>query len=141
TFLEQRLGLDIEPTRVTVAEILPSPFDFPSQCLFGIPTDLAEPRDDAAGHDAAVARVLLDLAQASDGGVFCLFTSHGALRRTADAVRARVGGRWPLLVQGEGHRGHLLGRFREAGWRILVGTQSFWNGVDVSDVAERVRTL
>ena len=73
--------------------------------------------------------------------MFCLFTSHGALRRTADAVRARVGGRWPLLVQGEGQRDHLLRRFREAGSAILLGTDSFWEGVDVPGRALRVLIL
>src|SRR5207302_7668981 len=64
TFLEERLGLDRPPSRVTVREILASPFDFPSQCVFGIPTDFPEPRDDESGHDAAVARALTDLAHA-----------------------------------------------------------------------------
>src|SRR2546426_1119730 len=92
TFLEQRLGLDLEPSRVMVREILPSPFDFAAQCLFGIPTDLPEPRDDEPGHDAAVARVLLELGHAAAGGGFCLFSSHGALPRAAGAVRGRIGG-------------------------------------------------
>jgi ATP-dependent DNA helicase DinG len=141
SFLEDRLGLALPPSRVTVREVLPSPFDFPSQCLFGIPTDLPEPRDDTGGHDAAVARVLIELAHASDGGVFCLFTSHGALRRTADAVRARIGGRWPLLVQGEDQRDRLLRRFRESGCAVLLGTDSFWEGVDVPGRALRVLIL
>src|SRR5881394_1933043 len=104
TFLEERLGLSLPPSRVTVREILPSPFDYGAQCVFGIPTDLPEPRDDESGHGAAVARVLLELAHASDGGIFALFTSHGALRRAADAIRGQgqVGARWPLLVQGDG---------------------------------------
>ncbi|HEY6807793.1 MAG TPA: helicase C-terminal domain-containing protein [Gemmatimonadales bacterium] len=140
-FLEERLGLDLPPSRVTVREVLASPFDFPSQCLFGIPTDLPEPRDDEAGHDAAVARVLLELARASDGGVFCLFTSHGALRRAADAVRGAIGGRWPLLVQGEAPRDQLLRRFRESGSAVLLGTDSFWEGVDVPGRALRVLIL
>ncbi|OLC73376.1 MAG: hypothetical protein AUH78_13885 [Gemmatimonadetes bacterium 13_1_40CM_4_69_8] len=141
TFLEERLGLDLEPSRVMVREILPSPFDFAAQCLFGIPTDLPEPRDDEPGHDAAVARVLLELGHAAAGGVFCLFTSHGALRRAADAVRGRIGGRWPLLVQGEGQRDQLLRSFREAGSAILLGTDSFWEGVDVPGRALRVLIL
>ncbi len=131
TYLEERLGLDLPPSRVKAREIHASPFDYPSQCLFGIPTDLPEPRDDEPGHDAAVARVLVELAHASDGGLFALFTSHGALRRTAEAVRGGVGSRWPLLVQGEGQRDQLLRRFREAGNAILLGTDSFWEGVDV----------
>jgi len=140
-YLEERLGLDLPPSRVVVREVLPSPFDFPSQCLFAIPTDLPEPRDDEEGHDAAVARVLLELAHASDGGMFVLFTSHGALRRTAAAVRGEIGGRWPLLVQGEGQRDLLLRRFRDAGTAILLGTDSFWEGVDVPGRALRVLIL
>ena len=141
TFLEERLGLSLPPSRVTVREVLPSPFDFGAQCVFGIPTDIPEPRDDESGHGAAVARVLLELAHASDGGIFGLFTSHGALRRTADAIRGHVGARWPLLVQGEGQRDQLLRRFREAGSAILLGTDSFWEGVDVPGRALRVLIL
>ncbi len=141
TFLEERLGLSLPPSRVTVREILPSPFDFAAQCVFGIPTDIPEPREDESGHGSAVARVLLELAQASDGGVFGLFTSHGALRRAADAIRGQVGGRWPLLVQGEGQRDQLLRRFRDAGSAILLGTDSFWEGVDVPGRALRVLIL
>lgn len=140
-FLEDRLGLSLPPSRVVTREILPSPFDFVSQCLFGIPTDVPEPRDDADGHDAAVARVLIELAHASDGGVFCLFTSHRALRRAADAVRGRIGGRWPLLVQGEDQRDRLLRRFRDSGSAVLLGTDSFWEGVDVPGRALRVLIL
>ena len=141
TFLEERLGLSLPPARVTVREVLPSPFDFGAQCVFGIPTDIPEPQGDDAGHGAAVARVLLELAHASDGGIFALFTSHGALRRTADTIRGHVGGRWPLLVQGEGQRDQLLRRFREAGSAILLGTDSFWEGVDVPGRALRVLIL
>ncbi len=140
-FLEERLGLGLPPGRVAVREILPSPFDFARQCLFGIPIDVPEPRDDADGHHAAVARVLLDLTRASDGGVFCLFTSHGALRRVADALRGSTAGRWPLLVQGEDQRDRLLRRFRESGSAILLGTDSFWEGVDVPGRALRVLIL
>src|SRR6185295_16094055 len=141
TFLEERLGLSLPPSRVTVREVLPSPFDFSAQCEFGIPTDVPEPRDDESGHGAAVARVLLELAHASDGGIFGLFTSHTALRRAADAIRGEVGARWPLLVQGEGQRDQLLRRFREAGSAILLGTDSFWEGVDVPGRALRVLIL
>jgi ATP-dependent DNA helicase DinG len=141
TFIEERLGLALPPSRVTIREVLPSPFDFPSQCVFGIPTDVPEPRDDEAGHDAAVARILVELAHASDGGIFALFTSHGALRRAAESVRGQLGGRWPLLVQGDGQRDQLLRRFREAGSAILLGTDSFWEGVDVPGRALRVLIL
>jgi ATP-dependent DNA helicase DinG len=130
-FLKERLGLELPPTRVRDEESLPSPFDFREQCLFCVPVDLPDPRSDEVGHDRAVVDAVIEIAQASDGGMFVLFTSYGALRRVASAVRTTLGARWPLLVQGEGQRDHLLRRFRENGSAILFGTDSFWEGVDV----------
>jgi ATP-dependent DNA helicase DinG len=141
TFLEKRTGLAIEPNPVTVREVLPSPFDYGAQCLFGVPTDLPDPRDDELGHDQAVAQVVEDLAAASDGGMFVLFTSHAALRRLASALRNGPATRWPLLVQGEAPRDQLLRRFRESGRAILLGTDSFWEGVDVPGRALRALVL
>jgi ATP-dependent DNA helicase DinG len=140
-FLESRIGLSGEGSPVTVREIFPSPFDYPSQCLFGIPTDIPEPRDDELGHSAAVAQVVTDLAYASDGGMFVLFTSHAALQRAAQSLRHALGARWPLLVQGEAPRDVLLRRFRELGNAILLGTDSFWEGVDVPGRALRTLVL
>ncbi|HET8623646.1 MAG TPA: helicase C-terminal domain-containing protein [Gemmatimonadales bacterium] len=140
-FLESRLGLQGEDSPVTVREIFASPFDFPSQCMFGVPTDLPEPREDEVGHGVALARVVTDLAWASDGGMFVLFTSHAALRRAAAELRGTLGARWPLLVQGDASRDLLLRRFREAGNAILLGTDSFWEGVDVPGRALRALVL
>lgn len=142
TFLERRTGLATPPCPVTVREVLPSPFDFGAQCLFGIPTDIPDPRDDELGHDQAVAQVVEDLAAASDGGMFVLFTSHAALRRIASALRGGgLAARWPLMVQGEAPRDQLLRRFRESGRAILLGTDSFWEGVDVPGRALRALVL
>lgn len=140
-FLESRLGLNEEPSRVTVREIFPSPFDYGEQCLFGIPEDVPDPREDEPAHDAAVCRVVVDLAHASGGGMFVLFTSHAALRRAAAELRGTLGTRWPLLVQGEAPREALLKRFREVGNGILLGTDSFWEGVDVPGQALRALVL
>ena len=140
-FLESRLGLTGEPNLVSTREILPSPFDFGAQCLFGIPDDVPDPREDEAGHSAAAVQIVHDLAWASDGGLFVLFTSHAALRRVAREVRHMVGERWPLLVQGEAPRDALLRRFRESGQAILFGTDSFWEGVDVPGRALRALVL
>src|SRR5207237_6079387 len=60
---------------------------------------------------------------------------------SSDLVRGPIGGRWPLLVQGDGQRDQLLRRFREAGSAILLGTDSFWEGVDVPGRALRVLIL
>ncbi len=140
-FLESRLGLSQEPVPVTVREILASPFDFASQCLFGIPDDLPDPREEEAAHSEAVTQVVGDLVLASDGGMFVLFTSHAALRRTAANLRRTIGTRWPLLVQGEAPRDVLLRRFRDTGNGILLGTDSFWEGVDVPGRALRALIL
>jgi ATP-dependent DNA helicase DinG len=140
-FLESRLGLNGESSPVTVREIFASPFDYPSQCVFGVPNDLPEPREDEPGHGAAVVQVVSDLAYASDGGMFVLFTSHVALRRAAQELRAGLAHRWPLLVQGESPRDVLLRRFREAENAILLGTDSFWEGVDVPGRALRALIL
>jgi ATP-dependent DNA helicase DinG len=142
-FLAGRLGLDLPPACAGAREVLPSPFNYRDQCLFAIPDDVPEPRDEAGAHGSRVAEIAADLAHASDGGLFVLFTSHRALRETAAALRARadVAGRWPLLVQGEAPRDQLLRRFRDAGSAILLGTDSFWEGVDVPGPALRALLL
>jgi ATP-dependent DNA helicase DinG len=140
-FLESRLGLSGEDSPVTVREVFASPFDYPSQCVFGIPNDMPEPREDEHAHATAVVQVVTDLAYASDGGMFVLFTSHASLRKAAHEVRAVLGTRWPILVQGEAPRDVLLRRFREAENAILLGTDSFWEGVDVPGRALRTLVL
>ena len=142
-FLARRLGLDLPPPREGVREVLPSPFNYRDQCLFAVPDDLPEPRDDVEGHGARVAEIVADLARASNGGLFVLFTSHRALRLAAAALGARadVAGRWPLLVQGDAPRDQLLRRFRDAGSAILLGTDSFWEGVDVPGLALRALVI
>jgi ATP-dependent DNA helicase DinG len=142
-FLAGRLGIDRPPACPGAREALPSPFNYRDQCLFAIPDDVPEPREGAEAHGARVAEIAADLARASDGGLFVLFTSHRALRETAAALRRRVdvAGRWPLLVQGDAPRDQLLRRFRDAGSAILLGTDSFWEGVDVPGLALRALLL
>ncbi|HEY8257084.1 MAG TPA: helicase C-terminal domain-containing protein [Gemmatimonadales bacterium] len=140
-FLESRVGLAGPDSPVTVKEILPSPFDYPSQCVFGIPDDMPGPREDEHAHATAGVQVVSDLAYASDGGMFVLFTSHASLRRAAAELRSILGHRWPILVQGESPRDALLRRFRDAGNAILLGTDSFWEGVDVPGRALRTLVL
>jgi len=76
---------------------------------------------------------VVPLLKMTEGGMFCLFTSHRALnaaRKWFKTRRKRLGGR-PLLVQGDAPRDDLLRRFREHGNAVLLGTGSFWEGVDV----------
>jgi ATP-dependent DNA helicase DinG len=137
-FVRDRLGLamaDVEASDPPVwveEQLLPSPFDYQRQTLLVVPTDL--PAAEAGGDDfqRATARVVEEMAELSDGGLFVLFTSHGALRKVAELLRASgVEGRWPLFVHGEGDRHRMLGGFVAAERGILLGTASFWEGVDV----------
>src|SRR5690606_21656421 len=83
-------------------------------------------------HIAATVRVVEELAAASDGGLFVLFTSYRALRQVAAGLRAgKARNRWPLFVHGEAPRAQLVEQFTGAGRGILLGTDSFWEGVDV----------
>jgi ATP-dependent DNA helicase DinG len=117
---------------------IPSPFDFETQALLYLPTRLPDPA--APAHTAAVVDVAVPLIEASAGGAFVLFTSHRALQRAAQIMRDR----WteladfPLLVQGEAPREQLLRTFRESGNAVLLGTSSFWEGVDVKGDALRL---
>jgi ATP-dependent DNA helicase DinG len=117
---------------------IPSPFDFESQALLYLPPRLPDPA--APAHTQAVVDLSVPLIEASAGGAFVLFTSHRALQRAADLLRARWAelGEFPLLVQGEAPREHLLRRFRDSGNAVLLGTASFWEGVDVKGDALRL---
>jgi ATP-dependent DNA helicase DinG len=136
-FLAARLGLD-DPELTPTTAVFPSPFTYESQSMLAIPSDIPAPNVDADGHRNAVTRIVLDVAESSDGGLFVLFTSHREVRQLANELRARgVERRWPLLVHGDESRDALLARFRDSGQAILLGTASFWEGVDVPGDALR----
>ena len=111
---------------------LPSPFDYATQGLMYVPRNLPQPSSPAftdAVFDAALPAI-----EASGGGVFMLCTTLRAVDRIATKLRDTIESRgWnlPLLVQGDASRTELLERFRAYGNAILVGSQSFWEGVDV----------
>jgi ATP-dependent DNA helicase DinG len=109
-----------------------SPFDFANQALLYIPEALPDPN--TPEHAQAVVQRALPLIEAADGGAFLLFTSLRAMREGGEllehALRER-GLHYPLLVQGEGSRSEMLARFRALGNAVLVGSHSFWHGVDV----------
>jgi ATP-dependent DNA helicase DinG len=105
-----------------------SPFDFQRQALLYLPKGLPpEPND--AGFTEAVIEAALPVLRASEGRAFLLFTTLRALRRAHELLRDRLP--FPLLVQGTGSRSELLARFRTLGNAVLLGSQSFWEGVDV----------
>ncbi|MCH8504166.1 MAG: ATP-dependent DNA helicase [Ectothiorhodospiraceae bacterium] len=122
----RRMGIDeAEELR------LESPFDYANNALLYVPQGLPEPN--ARQYDEAYLEVALDVLRASQGRAFLLFTSHRALRQAADWLRDRCD--FQLLVQGEAAQHALLERFRDQGNAVLLGTASFWEGVDVKGSA------
>jgi ATP-dependent DNA helicase DinG len=109
-----------------------SPFDYGRQALLYVPRDLPPPN--TREHTDAVVDAALPLLKASGGRAFLLFTTLRALaaaRERLAAAFAREGLDYPLLVQGEGSKSELLMRFRTLGNAVLLGSASFWEGVDV----------
>ena len=109
-----------------------SPFDFANQALFYVPKNLPEPSDPA--FTEKVVEAAYPALRASRGRAFLLFTTLRALRRANDLLSEKLrqdGLDYPLLVQGTGSRTELLARFRRLDNPILLGSQSFWEGVDV----------
>jgi len=136
-FLRSRIGL-LEGTSIEYdvnleinESIINSPFEFERQTMLVVPTDLPDVNDPSGRFDEATAEVVRDTCSISGGGTFVLFTSHRALRRVAELLRADTALPWPLFVQGEDTRARLLERFVESGSGLLLGTASFWEGVDV----------
>jgi len=109
-----------------------SPFDYGKQALFYVPENMPEPN--SSGYSAAVAAVALPVIQASRGRAFVLCTSLRAMREIHALFKEAFeqnGIEYPLMMQGESSRSELLERFRKRGNAVLVGSQSFWEGVDV----------
>jgi len=109
-----------------------SPFDFLRQALLYVPRDMPEPLE--SGYTQAVVDAALPLIHAAPGGTLFLCTTLRAVRMVAERLRGLLAGKTSsrtLLVQGEGSRSELLERFRLLGNAVLVGSQSFWEGIDV----------
>ena len=109
-----------------------SPFDYGQQAVLYAPTGLPDPN--TFSYTEAVVKAAFPAVEASGGRAFFLCTSLRAMRRTRELLQEhleRAGLDFPLLMQGEGSKNELLERFRRLGNAILVGSQSFWEGVDV----------
>ncbi len=124
--LKRRLGCD-EPATLQLG----SPFDFANQATLIVEPDLPEPNNPR--YFEQLCPRILEHIDRSDGGAFVLFTGYDLLRRTAEWLRPQLQARgMPMLVQGEGEqRTALLERFRGDRRSVLLGTDSFWQGVDV----------
>ena len=124
----ERLGLQSAET-----VRMESPFDYANQALLYVPQDLPAPQ--SPDFLPAFVEQLMPLIQASQGGALVLCTTLRAVERVA-AVLAdaydRVGLSWPIMRQGNGTRRDLLERFRTLDHAVLVGSASFWEGIDVA---------
>jgi ATP-dependent DNA helicase DinG len=118
----ERLGLDgIDSVSFD------SPFDYQQQAMLYLPTHLPEPSDDR--YPRVFGELCRELIEACAGHCFILFTSYRMLTLTAEYLRSQVD--YPLLIQGELQRNELLQQFIKIENPVLLGTSSFWEGVDV----------
>ena len=109
-----------------------SPFNYQEQALLYVPPDMPDPN--SPSYIACVVAEALPVLQASGGRAFVLSTSLRAMREIHALLKeafSENGIESPLLLQGESSRTELLDRFRKLGNAVLVGSQSFWEGVDV----------
>ncbi len=125
--LKTRLGIDASETLC-----VDSPFDYPRQGVLYVPLDVPAPN--TPGFTEGVVNAALPVLEVSGGRAFILFTSLRALETARglliDAFTTR-GWDYPLLVQGDAPKNELLARFQKAGNAVLLGSQSFWEGVDM----------
>lgn len=120
--LVEELGLDDARTLK-----LASPFDFSRQAVLYVPEGMPEPSH--PDYTRAVVEAAIPALEASRGRAFLLFTSHRALQEAARLLEGRLP--YPLFVQGTAGRNELLDAFRKHGNAVLLGTGSFWEGIDV----------
>ena len=125
-------GLE-DPTGTAVWD---SPFDYPNQAMLYVPEGMPDPN--TPGYTEAVVEAAWPLLAASGGRAFLLFTSLRAMNEAHRLLATRMaasGVSYPLLLQGEKSRSELLDEFRALGNAVLLGSQSFWEGVDVAGEA------
>ncbi len=120
-------------TRLGIAGIatcqIPSPFAYPEIARLYLPAGLPAP--DAFDYVDRVVDAMAEAVEASNGRAFLLFTSHRALKMAAEILAKRTDFDFPLLVQGTAPRSRLLEQFSRLGNAVLLGTATFWEGVDI----------
>ena len=104
-----------------------SPYDFEQNALVYLPTDMPDPHD--RRYPQRITEVILAVTAISQGRAFCLFTSHAMMNKVRDILKRSCP--WPLMMQGEAPRSELMDRFQHTANSVLLGTSSFWEGVDI----------
>jgi DNA polymerase-3 subunit epsilon/ATP-dependent DNA helicase DinG len=121
---------------------LGSPFDYETSALLYLANDIPEPAD-ANGYQRGVETAIVRLAKATNGRMLVLFTSYAQLKRTSQNITGPLGEAGiTVYEQGEGASANtLLENFREADKAVLLGTRSFWEGVDIPGEALSVLVI
>src|SRR5262249_47343784 len=135
--LKKRLGV------TAAGEVaLGSPYDYDTQALLYLPESMPDPAADPERFAAGITRICRRLVRASKGGAFVLFTSYALLRRVPAALKnARALGDLELFAHEAGRASSILERFRMTRRGVLLGTMTFWQGVDVPGDALRLVIL
>lgn len=107
--------------------LLDSPFDYWHNALLYAPPDMPEPQN--VDFVPAVVEASIPVINASKGRTFMLFTSYRALNQAAEILKDEID--YPILVQGDSSQADMIKQFRKLGNAVLLGTSSFWEGVDV----------
>jgi ATP-dependent DNA helicase DinG len=133
-FLSRRIGVEQQPEERVRTLLVDSPFDFKEQVRLGLPADLPPP--DQPLFSQVLPEAVFQAVSVSGGRALVLFTSWGLMTRVYDLVRDRLEGMGlETLCQGEAPRDRLLRLFRDNESSVLFGTDSFWQGVDVTGPA------
>ncbi len=125
-YIEERIGLD-EPIELA----LDSPFDYEHAVLLYVPKNIPEPNEPNYQH--TVEEALIELCEATEGRTLVLFTSNSQLRRTYESIQSPLEERG-IVVYGQnfdGSRRQVLDHFKSTERAVLLGTRSFWEGVDI----------
>jgi ATP-dependent DNA helicase DinG len=137
-FVRHRLGLtpQLLGQRVVTENVYESPFDYSKQAILVVPTDMPSPLE--VGFLPAAMETIWDIVKASRGAAFVLFTSYSMLKQCYEKMATQFKEqRFTLLKQGDDNRQSLLQKFKTTPRAVLFGTDSFWEGVDVSGEALR----
>lgn len=128
-YFRSRMGLAGQEEASGV--ILDSPFNYSNQTMLYIPSSMPEPN--SPGFVESMSDHVVEILERTRGRAFVLFTSYRNMTAVHESVRKRL--KFPLLMQGSRPRGRLLDDFRRIPGSVLLGTASFWEGVDVQGEA------
>lgn len=137
-YLQNRLGLNSahtqeeqSPGTALNTTILGSPFDYSNQALVYLPPRMPNPTNGNDNYDIAAAQVSAEILPLQKGGAFVLCTSHRSVQQIANSLEKTLPSSFTVMRQGEASRSRLLENFQSAKRPVLVGTTSFWQGIDI----------